>query len=29
MCDFKPCKPFAHYKEDKNSIYLSKLINNT
>ena len=28
-CQFKPCKPFAHYKEDKNSIYLSKLINNT
>ena len=29
LCGFKPCKPFAHYKEDKNSIYLSKLINNT
>ena len=27
-CEFKPCKPFAHYKEDKNSLYLSKLINN-
>ena len=27
-CDFKPCKPFAHYKEDINSIYLTKLINN-
>ena len=27
-CDFKPCKPFAHYKEDENSLYLSKLINN-
>ncbi len=27
-CDFKPCKPFAHYKEDVNSLYLSKLINN-
>ena len=25
-CDFKPCKPFAHYKEDINSIYLTKLI---
>ena len=25
-CDFKPCKPFAHYKEDVNSIYLTKLI---
>ena len=27
-CDFKTCKPFAHYKEDQNSIYLTKLINN-
>ena len=27
-CDFKTCKPFAHYKEDLNSIYLTKLINN-
>ena len=27
-CDFKPCKPFAHYKEDINSIYLTKLIHN-
>ena len=27
-CAFKPCKPFAHYKEDINSIYLTKLINN-
>ena len=27
-CDFKPCVPFAHYKEDVNSIYLTKLINN-
>ena len=26
-CDFQPCKPFAHYKEDVNSIYLTKLIN--
>ncbi len=25
-CGFKPCKPFAHYKEDINSIYLTKLI---
>ena len=25
-CDFIPCKPFAHYKEDVNSIYLTKLI---
>ena len=27
-CNFEPCKPFAHYKEDANSIYLTKLINN-
>ena len=27
-CDFKPCKPFAHYKEDINSLYLTKLIIN-
>ena len=27
-CLFEPCKPFAHYKEDTNSIYLTKLINN-
>ncbi len=27
QCNFKPCKPFAHYKEDANSIYLTKHIN--
>ena len=27
-CNFEPCKPFAHYKEDTNSIYFTKLINN-
>ena len=27
-CNFELCKPFAHYKEDPNSIYLTKLINN-
>jgi len=27
-CDFKPCEPFAHYKKDINSLYLTKLINN-
>ena len=27
-CNFKPCKPFAHYKDDINSLYLTKLINN-
>tara|TARA_B100001057_G_C22519351_1_gene821202 strand:- start:149 stop:616 length:468 start_codon:yes stop_codon:yes gene_type:complete len=29
LCGFRPCEPFAHYKEDINSIYLSKIINNT
>ena len=28
QCNFKPCKPFAHYKEDINSVYLARLINN-
>ena len=28
-CGFKPCKPFAHYKEDVNSLYLTKLLNNS
>ena len=27
-CGFKPCPPFAHYKEDINSVYLSMLIDN-
>tara|TARA_B100001287_G_scaffold182243_1_gene153697 strand:+ start:66 stop:533 length:468 start_codon:yes stop_codon:yes gene_type:complete len=27
-CNFKPCEPFAHYKKDINSFYLTKLINN-
>ena len=27
-CDFTLCEPFAHYKEDINSIYLTKQINN-
>jgi len=27
-CDFTTCEPFAHYKEDVNSLYLTKLINN-
>ena len=27
-CNFEPCQPFAHYKLDSNSIYLTKLINN-
>ena len=28
-CGFKPCPPFAHYKEDINSLYLTKLLDNT
>ena len=28
-CGFIPCPPFAHYKLDKNSLYLSKLIDNS
>ena len=27
-CNFKSCEPFAHYKEDVNSLYLTKLISN-
>ena len=27
-CLFEPCEPFAHYKKDINSIYLTKLISN-
>ena len=27
-CGFETCKPFAHYKEDVNSVYLTKIINN-
>ena len=27
-CGFKPCSPFAHYKEDANSLYLTKLLDN-
>ena len=26
ICGFEHCKPFAHYKEDINSIYLTKFI---
>ncbi|MDC3390769.1 GNAT family N-acetyltransferase [Candidatus Pelagibacter sp.] len=26
--NFEPCQPFAHYKEDINSLYLTRLINN-
>ena len=27
-CGFKPCPPFAHYKEDANSLYFTKLLDN-
>ena len=26
LCGFKKCKPFAHYKEDVNSVYMNILI---
>ena len=28
-CGFELCPPFAHYKEDENSLYLTKLIDNS
>ena len=28
-CGFKPCEPFAHYKEDVNSLYLTKLLDHS
>ena len=28
LCGFKICKPFAHYKEDINSVYMNLLIDN-
>ena len=28
-CGFKPCAPFAHYKKDVNSFYLTKLLYNS
>tara|TARA_B100001093_G_C26058293_1_gene689373 strand:- start:72 stop:539 length:468 start_codon:yes stop_codon:yes gene_type:complete len=27
-CGFQPCPPFAHYKEDINSLYLTKVLKN-
>ena len=27
-CGFIPCEPFAHYKKDINSMYLTKLLDN-
>jgi putative acetyltransferase len=28
LCGFKTCKPFAHYKKDINSVYMSLFVNN-
>ena len=28
QCGFEICQPFAHYKEDINSVYLAKILNN-
>jgi putative acetyltransferase len=28
-CDFKKCEPFAHYKDDVNSVYLTKILDNS
>ena len=28
-CGFKECKPFAHYEEDVNSVYLTRCLDNT
>ncbi len=28
QCIFEKCKPFAHYKEDINSVYLTKVLGN-
>ena len=27
-CNFEPCPPFAHYKEDINSLYFTKILSN-
>ena len=27
-CGFENCEPFAHYKEDNNSVYLTKILGN-
>ena len=29
QCGFEKCEPFAHYKKDINSVYLTKIINNS
>ena len=27
-CNFEPCEPFAHYKKDINSLYLTRIVDN-
>ena len=29
QCGFKECEPFAHYREDVNSVYFTRLIDNS
>ena len=29
QCGFETCKPFAHYKDDVNSVYLTKILDNS
>ena len=29
LCGFEKCEPFAHYKKDINSVYFTKIIDNT
>ena len=29
LCGFEPCEPFAHYKKDVNSVYLTKILDNS
>ena len=29
QCGFEPCEPFAHYKKDINSVYLTKILDNS
>ena len=29
QCGFEPCEPFAHYKKDVNSVYLTKILDNS
>ena len=29
QCGFEPCEPFAHYKKDINSVYFTKILDNS